>query len=390
MKVVLLSNYLNHHQLPLCLALAEKTDGNFTFIATKPISEMRLALGYRDMDRQYPFVLRAYESEENRAQAQKLLLEADVAIWMATLFDWIMPRLRAGKLSFDNSERLLRSNSSLPNILAHMAKYTMPLILHRKNHYLLSIGAYAAGDYFRIRLFRGRAFRWGYFPNAVRYDPEELLRRKKPGRILWAGRLLQLKHPESAVLTAKRLRDEGVPFEMQIIGSGEQEETLRALIAEHALQERVTLLGAMTPEQVRRHMEEADVFLFTSDRREGWGAVVNEAMNSGCAVVASKECGSVPYLIRDGENGLIFSAGDQAALDDCVLRLMRDAAWKQTLQERACRTIMEKWNAEVAAERLLRLSELLLENENADPYADGPCSRAPVMKSERVSASCPD
>lgn len=390
MKVVLLSNYLNHHQLPLCLALVEKTGGNFTFIATKPISEMRLALGYRDMDRQYPFVLRAYESEENRAQAQKLMLEADVAIWMATLFDWILPRLRAGKLSFDNSERLLRSNSSLPNIVAHMAKYSAPLILHQRNHYLLSIGAYAAGDYAGIRLFRNRAFRWGYFPNAVRYEPEELLRQKIPGRILWAGRLLALKHPENAVLTAKRLRDEGIPFEMQVIGSGEQEETLRALIADNGLQEHVTLLGAMTPEQVRRHMEEADVFLFTSDRREGWGAVVNEAMNSGCAVVASRECGSVPYLIQDGENGLVFSAGDQAALDDCVLRLLRDAPWKRTLQERACRTIMEEWNAEVAAERLLRLSEQLLENENADPYADGPCSRVPVMKSERVRASCPD
>ena len=383
MKVVLLSNYLNHHQLPLCLALTEKTGGSFTFIATKPVSEMRLALGYSDMDHAYPFVLRAYESAGNRAQAHKLLLEADVVIWMATLFDWIRPRLRAGKLTFDNSERLMRNNDSLVNIYGHMAKYTTPLIAHRKNHYLLSIGAYAAADYFRIHLFRDRAFRWGYFPNAVRYEPEELLRRKKPGRILWAGRLLELKHPEHAVLTAKRLRDAGVPFELQIIGSGEQEETLCALIAEHALQEHVTLLGAMTPEQVRRHMEEADVFLFTSDRREGWGAVVNEAMNSGCAVVASRECGSVPYLIRDGENGLIYPAEDQAALDDCVLRLMRDAPWKRTLQERACRTILEEWNAEVAAERLLRLSEQLLENKNADPYAEGPCSRAPEIKMAR-------
>ena len=383
MKVVLLSNYLNHHQLPLCLALTEKTGGSFTFIATKPISDMRLALGYSDMDHAYPFVLRAYESEENRVQAQQLLLEADVVIWMATLFDWIRPRLRAGKLSFDYSERLMKKNSGFVNVYGHMAKYTPPLFRYRKNHYLLSAGAYAAGDYARIHLFRDRAFRWGYFPNALRYDPEELLRRKKPGRILWAGRLIDWKHPENAVLTAKRLRDAGVPFELLIIGSGEQEETLRALIAEHALQEHVTLLGAMPQEQVRRRMEEADVFLFTSDRQEGWGAVLNEAMNSGCAVVASNACGSVPYLIRDGENGLIYPAKDQAALDDCVLRLMRDASRKRTLQERACRTIMEEWNAEIAAERLLRLSEQLLQNTNADPYAEGPCSRAPRIQMER-------
>ena len=34
-------------------------------------------------------------------------------------------------------------------------------------------------------------------------------------------------------------------------------------------------------------MEKADIFLFTSDRREGWGAVANEAMNSACALVVS-------------------------------------------------------------------------------------------------------
>lgn len=383
MKVVLLSNYLNHHQLPLCLSMAEKTGGNFTFVATKPISDMRLALGYSDMDHKYPFVLRAYESGENREQAEKLLLEADVVIWMATLFDWIRPRLRTEKLSFDNSERLMKTNDGFVNVYGHMAKYTPPLFRYRKNHYLLSAGAYAAGDYARIHLFRDRAFRWGYFPNALRYDPEELLRRKKRGSILWAGRLIDWKHPENAVLTAKRLRDEGVPFEMKIIGEGEREATLRALIAEHGLFGQVQLLGAMPQEQVRRQMEEADVFLFTSDRREGWGAVLNEAMNSGCAVAASNECGSVPYLIRDGENGLIYPAKDQSALDDCVLRLMRDAPWKRMIQERACHTIMEEWNAELAAERLLRLSEQLLQNTNADPYAEGPCSRAPRIQMER-------
>ncbi len=47
------------------------------------------------------------------------------------------------------------------------------------------------------------------------------------------------------------------------------------------------MLGAMSPDKVRAYMERADVFLFTSDFNEGWGAVLNESMNSGCAVVAS-------------------------------------------------------------------------------------------------------
>jgi glycosyltransferase involved in cell wall biosynthesis len=45
------------------------------------------------------------------------------------------------------------------------------------------------------------------------------------------------------------------------------------------------------------------VFIFTSDRNEGWGAVLNEAMGSGCAVVAADLIGSVPYLIEHKKMG---------------------------------------------------------------------------------------
>ena len=54
-------------------------------------------------------------------------------------------------------------------------------------------------------------------------------------------------------------------------------------------------------------MERADIYLATSDRQEGWGAVINEAMNSGCAVVADHMMGAVPYLISHEENGMIYN-----------------------------------------------------------------------------------
>ena len=82
------------------------------------------------------------------------------------------------------------------------------------------------------------------------------------------------------------------------------------------------MLGAMPPEEVRRHMEKADIYLFTSDFNEGWGAVLNESMNSGCAVVASHAIGSVPFLIKNGENGLIYENGNQLDLEKQVLRLL--------------------------------------------------------------------
>ena len=62
----------------------------------------------------------------------------------------------------------------------------------------------------------------------------------------------------------------------------------------------------MKPEQVREYMEKSEIHIFTSDRNEGWGAVLNESMNSACVPVANKAIGSVPYLINDGNNGFMY------------------------------------------------------------------------------------
>jgi glycosyltransferase involved in cell wall biosynthesis len=61
--------------------------------------------------------------------------------------------------------------------------------------------------------------------------------------------------------------------------------------------------------------------------REPWGLVVNEAMNSGLAVIASDAVGAVAGgLVRDGENGLVVPAGDSLALAGALTRLARDAS----------------------------------------------------------------
>ena len=164
--------------------------------------------------------------------------------------------------------------------------------------------------------------RWGYFPECRVYDDFQWLQEhKNPRSLLWAGRFLDWKHPGDAVAVVHRLAAEGVDVRLQLTGAGPLEEDLRRQIGEDS---RITLTGPMRPKQVRHCMEQAGVFLFTSDRREGWGAVVNEAMNSGCAVVASWAAGSVPYLLRDGINGLVYPSGDREALYRRLRMLLDD------------------------------------------------------------------
>lgn len=145
----------------------------------------------------------------------------------------------------------------------------------------------------------------------------------------------------------------------------------------------------MKPEQVREHMERADIFLFTSDHREGWGAVLNEAMNSGCAVAANEAAGASPYLINDGENGYLYPNGNVAYLKECVRKLLEDPALRRRMGSRAYETIHDVWNPQRAAVGLLSLCRQIIER-TADGGqapdvrelmlpAEGPCSPAPLI-----------
>lgn len=122
-------------------------------------------------------------------------------------------------------------------------------------------------------------------------------------------------------------------------------------------------------------------FLFTSDFNEGWGAVLNESMNSGCAVVASHAIGSVPFLIKNGVNGLIYQDGNKEHLEMQVCSLLDDEKYRRQIGKKAYETIADMWNAENAAKRLLMLAQGLEQSKGAvSLFDDGPCSKAPIIQ----------
>ena len=125
-------------------------------------------------------------------------------------------------------------------------------------------------------------------------------------------------------------------------------------------------------------MEESDIFLFTSNHLEGWGAVLNESMNSACAVVAGSGIGAVPFLIRHGQNGLVFQNECYREFQEQVLLLCEDENLRKTLGVNAYQTMIGEWNPETAADRLYRFCEGLL-NGKMQPEKEGPLSPAPLI-----------
>lgn len=385
MRITFVSNYINHHQMPFSEACFRRLEGEYFFIQTEPMEAERVAMGWAGEVGQLSYV-RNWEEQE--ALCRQLILESDI-----TIFGWsskeaemdrlVHQRLEQGRPVLRVSERLYREGqwkAISPKGL--IRKYHQHIRYRRKPAYLLCAGAYVASDFHLIGAYPGKMFRFGYFPETIPYTMDQLDKEKPQGgrvELLWAGRLIPLKHPEFALRIAGELKQEGVDFHLHLAGGGEMEACLRQEAAAAGLEDVVTFYGYRQPGEIRRLMEKSHIFLFTSNHLEGWGAVVNEAMNSGCAVVAGSQAGAVPYLIRHGENGLVYHGGSYEDYARLVRQLVAQPEEIRRLGAEACRTITECWNAETAAERLLDFCRNLLQGRVV-PAEQGPMSPAPVWR----------
>lgn len=380
MKITFFSNYLNHHQLPFCLELFNNPDVDFKFVATEPVPDSRIKLGYDDMNNSYDFVVRSYEDEDT---AFKLGLESDVVIIGSAPSKYISKRLKFNKLTFRYSERIYKEGFNIRTWLSFIKHYSYK----ERNVYLLCSSAYAAHDYNSSLSFLNRTYKWGYFPNVFEYDIDNLLKSKinnEKIEILWVGRFLNWKHPEKALYVADMLNKKNIDYSLKMIGIGDEIENCRAYINQHDLGDKVLLLGAVNNKDVRAYMNKANIFLFTSDYNEGWGAVLNESMNSGCTVIASHAIGSVPFVLRDNYNGLIYDNDDINDLYNKVLYVINDRDLQKKLGYNAYMTMINIWNAKNASKQLIKLINNILFNKNYEIEDDGPCSKALSISNKKM------
>ena len=376
MKTIFLSNFYNHHQSAISEKLFSILGFDYIFIETMQMDKEREKMGWK-LTNKPCFVREWYKSQEEKVNCQILIDEADVVIFGSAPQCLIKKRLNNKKLTFLYSERIYKNGFRWYEQPLRMIKYYFEKGRY-ESLYLLCASAYTAADYAKTFTFLHKEYKWGYFPAAKYYENiAQMLEKKKTASILWAGRLIEWKHPEYCIYIAKKLKRAGYAFQFNIIGDGKLKTKIEQEIEKEGLTDCVHMLGAMKPEEVRHYMEESRIFLFTSDFREGWGAVLNESMNSGCAVVASHAIGSVPFLIQDKENGLIYKNGDLRDFYSKVKYLLDHPDRAKEFGANAYKTITEEWNAENAAKRLLELSNALINGEKYPVlFKDGPCSVA--------------
>lgn len=373
MRVVFVSNYYNHHQSAISEEFFKQTNGQYRFIQTEPMEEERRNMGW-GQNGLPSFVMESYKDKATYRRCVDLINNADVVIAGSAPEKMIRKRIRSGKLVFRYSERIYKNKKKLLQLPLRYIKYHFDNYPY-KNVYMLCASAYAARDYAITGMFKGKTFKWGYFPAVKKYDDiVKLIDDKTPASILWVARLIEWKHPDASIRLAKRLKQAGYKFKLSLIGNGELENKIRDMIKAENLEDCVQMLGSMKPEEVRRYMEQSEIFLFTSDFNEGWGAVLNESMNSACAVVASHAIGSVPFLINDGENGFIYKNGDEDDLFNKVKFLLDNPEKRKEMSLNAYKTMAETWNTENAVKNFMELNKSVMINKLTKVSGEYPCS----------------
>ncbi|HSM77995.1 MAG TPA: glycosyltransferase family 4 protein, partial [Bryobacteraceae bacterium] len=130
------------------------------------------------------------------------------------------------------------------------------------------------------------------------------------------------------------------------------------------------VIGAVSLEEVRRHMEEADLFCLPT-KVEPFGIVVLEALAAGAPVVVPNS-GAFPDFVRHGWNGFLHEPCDVTSLTEALLEALRLGDGLEKVRARTRQSVLPHYTWANVAERVLPL------------FTDG--ARAPERRPARAIA----
>jgi glycosyltransferase involved in cell wall biosynthesis len=377
MKLVFYSLVLNHHQACVADEFYKLLGENYAFVETARCIDNK---GATEDYSARPYLVRSWETKKAYEKAMSLALNAEVCVFSGyEALPFEKARMRKGLLSFDMGERMLKRgwiNLASTRIIKMVMAYHLGG-WSKKPLYKLCCSAYAASDQYKLKTFQGKCYKWGYFTEVkeIKNDGFKLKSSNDSICIMWCARFLNWKHPELPVKLARRLKDKGYKFQIKMAGSGDLLQKTRKLISKLDVDNCVSLIGNRTNEEILVLMQRSQIFIFTSDQNEGWGAVANESMSNGCVLVASDTIGSTPYLIKEGVTGFSFTSCDVDSMSEKVKWLIEHPHKMQEMQRNAYQQMKDVWNPKHAAESLLTLIKDI-QNGQLSSIQEGPCSKA--------------
>lgn len=160
---------------------------------------------------------------------------------------------------------------------------------------------------------------------------------------------------ETLILALQMLREEGLDLRASLLGGGPLLERYRADVLRLGLDDLVALPGRVPPEEVRRALQAADIYVSAS-RSDGASSSLLEAMACGLFPVVSDIPGNRDW-IDDGETGLLFPAGNVRALAAALGRAAADETLRASARSRNRARVVTDGNI---ATNMAKMEEVLV------------------------------
>lgn len=204
----------------------------------------------------------------------------------------------------------------------------------------------AISSYTRSQLFRWADYKDWHKINVVRcglessfYDVKTEPIPEAP-KLVCVGRICEQKGQLLLVNAVNMLVKKGIKVELVLAGDGEMRGEVEKLIVDYSLQNHITITGWISSDQVREQILGARALVLPSFA-EGLPVVIMEALALKRPVLTTYIAG-IPELVRSGESGWLFPAGDVEALAKVIeeflvtpldkLSQMGEAGYQRVLQ----------------------------------------------------------
>ena len=354
MRIVFYLDCVSPHQVPLAREVVKRIGANcFRYVYRDAVQEERAALGWQMTGDAEWFVHIGTHPDV----AREWIESADVMLTGFRDFELFARRADKGLITFYMSERWFKPIGVscwrwrmyfpgrwrlLNSRYRHMARRLVTLAKHDTRFRYLAMGVHARNDIRQIGLTPDQIVSWGYYVMPSE-SPRRWTHEYGPLRVIWLGRMIDWKHPESVVQAARRCLSLGVDVTFTMVGDG----PLRKNLAHEADGLPITFLPPQPIGRVREILRAHDVYVLASDACEGWGAALNEALEEGVYALGTYEAGSSATVLHESD---LFRAGDWRALASLLVRCSNEKR-DGTLNGQG----IGEWSTEKAADQLLAL-----------------------------------
>ncbi|MCI0602884.1 glycosyltransferase family 4 protein [bacterium] len=202
----------------------------------------------------------------------------------------------------------------------------------------------------------------------TRYSPNDEVP-AGPFSIVSVGRLVEKKGHYLLIEACAHLKQKGIDFVCQIVGTGRLRLDLQALIEKSGLKEQVRLLGTHTQLEVVARYRAAHIFVLpcrvdSEGNRDGLPVAIVEALACGLPVVTTPTTG-IPEVIKHGVNGLLIPDNDVIALVEAIESLIQNPSFYHQLRSNARESVLRNFDIRktvLAIQKLLDPQRLIHED----------------------------